>query len=172
MGNGVFSPPPLKPGNRRLPPPSAFSSNFLKKMQKNTLLGVNSKADNGAMTIGEVAEKYGLSTDTLRYYERIGLIPQVQRNKHGNRDYNETNCQWVQMIKCLRSAGITIEFMIEFVRLFHQGEQTRPRRKQILQEQRDLLVQRIAEMRETLKILDTKLANYDIALFEAERKLS
>jgi DNA-binding transcriptional MerR regulator len=124
------------------------------------------------MTIGEVAEKYGLSTDTLRYYERIGLIPPVQRNKYGNRDYSETDCQWAQMIKCLRSAGITIEFIMEFVRLLHQGEQTRQRRKQILQEQRDLLTQRIAEMQETLAILNTKLANYDTALFEAEKKLS
>ncbi|MDR2393689.1 MAG: MerR family transcriptional regulator [Treponema sp.] len=58
------------------------------------------------MTITEVAGKYGLSPDTLCYYERIGLIPPVQRNKAGNRDYSETDCNRVEFIKCMRSAGI------------------------------------------------------------------
>jgi DNA-binding transcriptional MerR regulator len=124
------------------------------------------------MTIAEVAKKYGLSTDTLRYYERIGLIPPIQRNKVGNRDYSETNCQWIQMIKCMRSAGLTIESLIEYVRLFQQGEHTRQSRKQIVQEQRDLLAQRIAELQETLKILDMKIASYDTVILEMEKKLS
>jgi DNA-binding transcriptional MerR regulator len=124
------------------------------------------------MTITEVAGKYGLSTDTLRYYERIGLIPAVRRSKSGKRDYSETDCQWVQTIKCMRSVGITIESLIEYVRLFQQGDQTRQQRKQILQEQRDLLAQRITESQEILEKLEAKIAVYDTVIFEAEKKLS
>lgn len=138
---------------------------------KNTLVGVNSKPDNGAMTIAEVAEKYDLSADTLRYYERIGLIPPIQRNKVGNRNYSETDCQWIQVVKCMRSAGITIESLIEYIRLFQQGEQTRQSRKEILQEQRNLLAQRIAELQGTLEKLDMKITGYDTVIFETEKKL-
>jgi DNA-binding transcriptional MerR regulator len=84
------------------------------------------------MTITKVAEQYGLSTDTLRYYERIGLIPTVQRNKAGNRDYNETDCNRVKFVKCMRSAGIPVESLTEYVRLFLMGEETRETRKTIL----------------------------------------
>ena len=65
------------------------------------------------MTIAEVSKKFDLSQDTLRYYERIGLIPSVNRNKSGNRDYTEEDCRWVEFIKCMRSAGLPIEVLIE-----------------------------------------------------------
>jgi DNA-binding transcriptional MerR regulator len=142
------------------------------KKAKNTLLGVNSKSDNGNMTIAEVAEKYGLSTDTLRYYERIGLIPPVQRNKVGNRDYSETDCNRVEFVKCMRSAGIPVESLIEYVRLFLMGEETRETRKTILQEQRELLAARIAELQKTLEGLDFKIANFDARIGEVEEKLN
>ena len=58
------------------------------------------------MTIKEVSEKYGISQDTLRYYERIGLIPRVKRTKGGVRDYDEVSCSWVELAKCMRSAGV------------------------------------------------------------------
>ena len=88
------------------------------------------------MTIAEVSEKYGLSADTLRYYERIGLIPPVRRNASGIRDYDEASCNWVNFIKCMRSAGIPIESLIEYVRLFALGRQTVPARMAILLEER------------------------------------
>lgn len=54
------------------------------------------------MTITEVSEKFNLTPDTLRYYERLGIIPRVNRNKSGNRDYSEEDCRWIEHIKCMR----------------------------------------------------------------------
>ncbi|GGG08020.1 hypothetical protein GCM10010916_26120 [Paenibacillus abyssi] len=74
------------------------------------------------MTISEVSTKFDLSQDTLRYYERIGLIPPVNRNKNGIREYTEEDCKWVDFIKCMRqSAGLPVEVLIEYVGLFQQG---------------------------------------------------
>ncbi|MDR1249434.1 MAG: MerR family transcriptional regulator, partial [Treponema sp.] len=81
------------------------------------------------MTIAEVAEQYGLSTDTLRYYERVGLIPPVRRGKGGIRDYSDKDIEWVGFIKCMRIANIPIEVLKEYVNLFKKGEDTRESRK-------------------------------------------
>ncbi|MDR0464429.1 MAG: MerR family transcriptional regulator [Treponema sp.] len=123
------------------------------------------------MTIAEAGEKYSLSTDTLRYYERIGLIPPVNRTKGGKRDYTDTDCRWVEFIKCMRGAGLAVEVMIEYVSLFQKGDSTRNARKAILIDQREKLAQRTAELQETLNRLDVKIARYDTALLEAEKNL-
>ena len=112
------------------------------------------------MTIAETAKKYDISADTLRYYERIGLIPPVPRTKSGIRDYDETSCGWVEFIKCMRGAGLQIEALIEYVALFQQGEATVGARKAILVEQREQLAERITQMQQTLERLDTKIAHY------------
>ena len=83
------------------------------------------------MTITEVSKKYDLSQDTLRYYERIGLLPAVNRNKSGIRDYTDEDCKWVEFIKCMRGAGLPIEVLIEYVALFQEGESTIQARKEI-----------------------------------------
>lgn len=88
------------------------------------------------MIIAEVSKKYGLTADTLRYYERIGLLPTVNRNSSGYRDYTQEDCRWVQFIKCMRSAGLSIETLIEYVSLFQQGNATTETRKELLLEQR------------------------------------
>lgn len=113
------------------------------------------------MTIAEVSKQYDLPADTLRYYERIGLIPSVPRSKSGFRDYDEESCRWVQFSKCMRNAGIQIEALIDYVTLFQQGDHTREARKQILVEQRELLNARVSEMQETLDYLNTKIEHYD-----------
>jgi MerR family transcriptional regulator, aldehyde-responsive regulator len=113
------------------------------------------------MTITEVSEKYDISQDTLRYYERIGLIPRVNRNKSGIRDYTEEDCNWVEFIKCMRNAGLPIEVLIEYVGLFQQGESTSEVRKELLIEQRNRLMSRIKEMLETLEYLNNKIARYE-----------
>lgn len=83
------------------------------------------------MTIAQVSQKYGVSADTLRYYERIGLLPPVGRTKSGIRDYAEEDCNWVNFIKCMRSAGLPVETLIEYVGLFGQGDETIPARKDV-----------------------------------------
>lgn len=113
------------------------------------------------MKIHEVSKKYDITADTLRYYERIGLIPSVTRNKSGIRDYNETDCGWVEFIKCMRGAGLSVESLIEYVRLFQEGESTISARKEILLEEREKLTARLTTMQETLTRLNWKIDNYD-----------
>ena len=124
------------------------------------------------MTIAEVSKKYELSADTLRYYERIGLVPPVPRNKSGIRDYDTESCQWVELMKCMRSAGVQIEALIEYVALFQQGDDTITTRKQILIDQRDELEKKIEEMQGTLTYLNTKLEHYEDMMVPKERKLA
>lgn len=113
------------------------------------------------MTIAEVAKEYNISADTLRYYERIGLLPAVNRTQGGIRDYNEADCRWVEFIKCMRSAGLSVEALTEYVMLAQKGESTFEQRRQILIEQRDHLLQRIQELQESLDRLNFKISNYD-----------
>lgn len=122
------------------------------------------------MTIAEVSQKYDISPDTLRYYERIGLIPPVPRNKSGIRNYDAESCGWIEMMKCMRKAGVQIEALIEYVALFRQGEQTADARKAILVEQRDQLVERMEDMQASLDRLNQKIENYE-QLLAAEQRL-
>lgn len=116
------------------------------------------------MTIAEVGRKYEISPDTLRYYERIGLIPPVPRNKSGIRDYDEASCGWVELMKCMRAAGVQIEALIEYVNLFQQGDGTIDARKELLKEQRGQLAARMAEMQRSLDRLDGKIDRYEKGL--------
>ena len=119
------------------------------------------------MTIREVSERYGLSADTLRYYERVGLIPPVPRTAGGVRDYDAPSLGWVELIKCMRSAGVGIEALTEYCRLFQQGEA----RKALLVEQRRQLLGRMEDMRRSLGRLDEKIEKYDQGLARKEREL-
>lgn len=123
------------------------------------------------MKIAEVSEKFCISIDTLRYYERVGLIPAVNRNESGIRDYNETDLKRVEFIKCMRSAGLPIEALIEYISLVLQGDRTIEARKDILKEQRELLVTRMEEMQKTLSILDYKISIYEDALLKKEKEM-
>ncbi len=123
------------------------------------------------MKIAEVSERYGISTDTLRYYERVGLIPPVNRNGSGIRDYSEIDLRRVEFIKCMRSAGLSIEVLIEYMRLVQDGDTTIEARKEILIEQRELLAARMREMQKTLEILDYKINIYENAILKKEKEL-
>ena len=123
------------------------------------------------MTIAEVSKKYGLSADTLRYYERIGLIPPVPRTKGGVRDYGAESCGWIELMKCMRAAGVQIEALIEYVKLFRQGDSTMADRKAILVEQRDQLLARMAEMQASLDLLNSKIDGYEQKMVSAEQRL-
>ncbi len=124
------------------------------------------------MTFSQVAIQFVLCPDSLRYYERIGLLPQVHRSRGGIRDYTEDDCRWVQFIHCMRSAGLPIEALIEYVTLFHQGAETSEARKNILMEQREQLAQRIANQQAVLARLDHKIERYEQEnkIHEAELK--
>ena len=124
------------------------------------------------MTITEVSKKYGISPDTLRYYERIGLIPAVPRNRSGIRDYDEAACGWVELMKCMRAAGVQIDALIDYVALCQQGDGTAAQRKAILVEQRRQLADRMADMQRSLDRLDEKIAQYEEVLLCRERELT
>ena len=123
------------------------------------------------MTIAQVSKKYDLTADTLRYYERIGLIPHVTRNSSGNRDYSEEDCRWVHFIKCMRSAGLSIEILIEYVNLFQKGYETVDARKELLLEQRRQIESKVEELTNTLKYLDIKIEGYEDRMLKFEENL-
>lgn len=122
------------------------------------------------MTIAEVAKKFGLTPDTLRYYERIGLLRNINRSPGGIRDYTDEDCRWVSYMKCMRAAGVSIETLIEYVRLFDQGAETIAARKKLLLEQREQIVARINEMNDTLAKLDWKLDGYEERMLKFEEE--
>src|SRR5215204_2261080 len=123
------------------------------------------------MKIAEVSEQYGLSADTLRYYERVGLIAPVNRSKSGIRDYNELDLRRVDFIKCMRSAGLPIQVLIEYVALVQKGDKTIEARKEMLVEQRELLMTRMQEMQKTLGILDHKIEVYENTVLKKEKQM-
>ena len=123
------------------------------------------------MTIAEVSKKYELSADTLRYYERIGLIPTVNRNKSGIRDYTEEDCRWIEFIKCMRSAGLPIEVLIEYVTLFQEGDTTIEARKDLLTEQHKQLTKKMEDMKKTIERLEYKIERYEQAVVRKENQL-
>ncbi len=121
------------------------------------------------MTITEVSQKYDMTADTLRYYERIGLIPPVNRNASGVREYREEDCRWVQFMKCMRGAGLSIEVLIEYITLFQKGSSTIKARKELLIDQRSHLAEKIKEMQQTLERLDNKIDGYEERMLEKEK---
>lgn len=123
------------------------------------------------MRIAEVSEQYGLSSDTLRYYERIGLIPPVTRKQSGIRDYSELDLRRVEFVKCMRSAGLPVEVLVEYVGLVQQGDRTIATRRAMLKEQRELLVARMNEMQNTLEILNHKIEVYENAVLIKEKEI-
>lgn len=116
------------------------------------------------MTIKEVSEKYGISDDTLRYYERIGMIPPVTRTAGGIRNYTDKDQSWIELVLCMRNAGLPIEAIIEYVRLYQLGDSTFGERLQLLKEQREALIEQKKKIDSTLERLNYKIARYEVAV--------
>lgn len=119
------------------------------------------------MRIAEVSKQFGISADTLRYYERIGLLSHVRRNESGIRDYGEQDLARIRFVKCMRGANVSIEALIEYMELFEGGDATLRARKAILEKVRE----RMAEMQAGLDRLDYKIAHYDDLIVKAEQKM-
>lgn len=113
------------------------------------------------LTITNVSEKYHLKPDILRYYERIGLIPAVPRKKNGNRYYNEGLQKWIEMIVCLRHYGITVEALVDYVKLIEQGDSTLQAREDLLKEQLALLETKKKNLNRSIKRLEHKISLYE-----------
>ncbi len=116
------------------------------------------------MTIKEVCSRFGISPDTLRYYERVGVIPQVYRTAGGIRDYNEDDIKWVETATCFRSAGMPIELLIEYVRLFREGDHTIQARCELLREARERIIAERRKFDDALEKMDYKIRVYEKAV--------
>ncbi len=123
------------------------------------------------MTIAEVSELYNVSSATLRYYERIGLIPPVTRKENGIRDFQQEDLNWVEFAIKMRDAGISIEILIEYVTLFKMGKDTIPTRKALLIEQRESLAKKMEILQNTIDRLDQKIEGYETRVLKYEERL-
>lgn len=143
-----------------------LSINMKLEVQKNFMFNepfCNFHYEEGSvMNISEAAAKVELTPVTLRYYERIGLIPAVKRKNGGIRNYQEEDIRWIEFIKCMKSAGLSIESLVEYTSLYVQGDTTSEVRKDILIEEREVLRKKYQEIGETLAKLDKKIEFYDL----------
>lgn len=118
----------------------------------------------GRITIKEVSRQYGITQDALRYYERAKMIPPVTRTAGGIRDYQDEDLAWVELALCMRSAGLSVEAISEYVRLFRLGDSTIKDRLALLQSQREGLLERQSQITHALERLNDKIARYEDAL--------
>lgn len=113
------------------------------------------------MTIKQASEITGLSIDTLRYYERIGLIPEVPRNSSGIREYDDAILSWIEFVMRFKRSGMKLEAIRDYLKLAIEGDSTKQQRKEILIEAKKELEAKQTEIRESLEIINYKLDNYE-----------
>ncbi|MBC9247936.1 MerR family transcriptional regulator [Paracoccus sp. 11-3] len=113
------------------------------------------------MKIAELARRTGLTAHTIRYYERIGLMPRAGRDGAGHRDYGADALIWISFLGHMKAAGMPIQEMLHYARLRGQGSQTGPQRADILRQRRELVAAQITTLQATLSVLDDKIAGYD-----------
>lgn len=123
------------------------------------------------MNISEAAKITGLTAATLRYYESEGLIPPVTRKNGGVRDYQQDDLGWIDFIKCMRSAGMSVDSLIEYTTLFRNGTQSDEARKNILIRERDQLLAKQKEISETIERLNGKIKSFEGKMRETEDSL-
>ncbi len=116
------------------------------------------------MTIKQVSEKYGVSQDTLRYYEKAGLVPEVTRTASGIRDYQQSDLSWLELALCMRGAGLPVNVIVEYRRLYQQGDSTIPQRLKLLTDQREELLAMQEQIAQTLARLNYKISVYERAV--------
>lgn len=121
------------------------------------------------MKIGELARRTGLTAHTIRYYERIGLLPHAWRDSSGRRDYDDGVLAWIAFLGRLKTTGMPIREMLLYARLREQGPGTGSERRRLLEKQRDRVRAHLAELEACLAVLDIKIADY-AGLEAMERK--
>lgn len=128
------------------------------------------------MTIKEVAEKYNISQDTLRYYEKVKMIPPVHRTPGGIRDYSEEDLAWLEFALCMRNAGLPVEAVVNYLSLYQQGSETITQRYELLKNQMNILEEQRAQLEATIEHLSYKISKYEEAMktgrleWEADKK--
>jgi DNA-binding transcriptional MerR regulator len=112
-------------------------------------------------SIQRAAAETGLSADTLRYYEKIGLLPGIARSESGHRRFSEDDLGWIRFLQRLRATGMPIEQILRYGELMRAGDHTAAERRQILESHRQSITREIGQLEEALDILDRKIAHYD-----------
>lgn len=123
-------------------------------------------------TISEVVELTGLSAHTLRWYERIGLMPHIDRSHTGQRRYANRDLDWLDLVGKLRLTGMPVADMVRYAEMVRQGEHTYGERYALLKQTRRDVVARIAELQDTLAVLDRKIGFYGEAVQDYETELA
>lgn len=116
------------------------------------------------MTIKEMSKLCGLSQDTLRYYEKVGLIPTVNRTSGGIRDYDEMDLKWINFITKMKSCGISIDSLVQYVKLSLEGDSTSEERREILLEARRELESKVQKLNDCLDVINVKIDRYNHVL--------
>ena len=112
------------------------------------------------MKIGDLAKRSGMSAHTIRYYERIGLLPYADRDRSGQRDYDAAILDWLDFLGRLKTMGMPIRDMLRYADLRAQGSGTEAARCELLESHRDRVRAHIADLRDSLRVLDTKITLY------------
>lgn len=112
------------------------------------------------MKIGELAKRSGLSAHTIRYYERIGLLPYADRDGSSQRDYDATILTWIAFLRRLKATGMPIREMVSYAELRNRGPITEPERRALLEQHRDRVSAHIADLQANLLVLDAKISGY------------
>lgn len=112
-------------------------------------------------TIKQVAERVDLTEYTLRYYEKEGLLPSIERDEHGIRQFKENDIEWIRLICCLRDTGMSISKIKDYVDLSIEGDSTIELRRQIILNQKMVTEQKIEEMNKNLDMINKKLKHYN-----------
>lgn len=111
-------------------------------------------------SIGEVSERSGLTRDTLRWYERIGLMNYVGRDHSGQRRFSDRDMDWLELIGRLRRTGMSVADMVRYAELVREGESTFPERLEMFRQTRADVLAQIEELKQTVAVLDCKIALY------------
>lgn len=114
-------------------------------------------------TVGETAKIIGVAPSTLRYYDKEGLLPFVERSESGIRIFGEQDLNTLSIIHCLKQSGLSIKEIKSFIDMVQQGDETIEKRLELFEKRRTILENQIAEMQKTLKILDYKCWYYQTA---------
>ncbi len=112
-------------------------------------------------SIKEVSERFDISSYTLRYYEKEGLLPSIGRDENGIRFYSDTDLEWLQLVCCMRATGMSISYIKNYVELVRLGKDTIPKRRQIILNQKAIIEAELKKYKDLLKVVNKKLRHYD-----------
>lgn len=112
-------------------------------------------------TIKDVSEICNLTPYTLRYYEKVGLLPSIQRDENGKRQYTDEDLGWIQIINCMKATGMSIAYIKNYIELCMKENGSIIKRRKIMEEQKEIISEKLKSYTELLGIVNAKLDYYD-----------